>query len=73
LVETPEVAAKLGIEFRNGELKLLGGEAQVSKAVRHVINDLTRSDKKKLSTKDIYHKEQRIEYAKQFACKRCSC
>lgn len=63
LVETPEVAAKLGVAFRDNELKLLGTEAQVSKAVRHVISDLTRSGKNKLSTKDIYTKDQRIEYA----------
>ncbi len=63
LVETPEVAVKLGIESRDGELKLLGTQAQVSKAVQHVINDLTRADKKKLTTKDIYTKDQRIEYA----------
>jgi hypothetical protein len=63
LLETPDVASRLGISFKDGHLVLLASEAQVSKAVRHVIHDLIRPDKKKLSTKDIYTKEQRKEYA----------
>lgn len=63
LLETPEIAARLGIEFKSpGQLRLLGSQARVAKAVKHIIHDLTRTDKKKLATKDIYTKEQRIEY-----------
>jgi hypothetical protein len=63
LLETPAIAARLGIEFRGGNLRLLASEARVAKAVMYVINDLTRPDKKKLATKDIYTKDQRVEYA----------
>lgn len=62
LLETPEIAMRLGIEFRNGQLRLLASEAKVAKAVLQIIHDLTRTDKKKLATKDIYTKEQRIDY-----------
>lgn len=62
LLETPEIAARLGIDFRNGQLRLLASEAKVAKAVMQIIHDLTRTDKKKLATKDIYTKEQRIDY-----------
>jgi hypothetical protein len=63
LLETPDIATRLGIEFRNSQLRLLASETRVAKAVIHIINDLTRTDKKKLATKDIYTKEQRVEYA----------
>lgn len=65
LLETPEIATRLGIEFRNGQLRLLASETKVAKAVMHIIHDLTRPDKKKLATKDIYTKDQRVEYVEK--------
>jgi hypothetical protein len=62
LLETPDVASRLGIAFRDGQMVLLASEAQVAKAVKHVIYDLVRPDKKRLATKDIYTKDQRVAY-----------
>jgi hypothetical protein len=60
LLGTPEVRAKLGLGLQDGKLQVLADEAAVSKALKYVVNELISGTKK---TKNIYHKEQRIDYA----------
>ncbi|MBZ5679898.1 MAG: hypothetical protein LAO24_07310 [Acidobacteriia bacterium] len=60
IIGTPEVREKLGIELEDGKLKLLADERHVAKALLHVVNDLISGA---VTTKDIYHKPQRIDYA----------
>jgi hypothetical protein len=60
LIQTPEVRSKLGLEVQGGRLCLLADENNVAKALLHVTGDLASG---KIRVKDIYHREQRIEYA----------
>ncbi|MGA8087079.1 MAG: hypothetical protein WCA10_07220 [Terracidiphilus sp.] len=58
LLGTPEVRTKIGIESEDGQLKVLGDEKRVIKALLHIVNDL---DQVKVS--QIYTQQQRIDYA----------
>jgi len=62
LLSTPEVRTKLGIDVDGGELKLLGSEKDVAKALLWVAKDLADRNTK---VADIYHKKDRIAYAKR--------
>ena len=61
LLGTPEVREKLGLGLQDGELKVCADNKKVTKALKHVIDDLSSEDGTKV--KDIYTKEQRREYA----------
>lgn len=66
LLGTPEVRDKLGIGLMGGEMKVLGEDAKVAKALLHVIDDLTTADSRsvpRVKTKDIYERDQRVKYA----------
>lgn len=58
LLGTPEVRAKIGVDWEDGQLKVVGDEKQVVKALLHIVNDLDH-----LKVSDIYNQQQRIEYA----------
>jgi hypothetical protein len=60
LLDTAEVREKVGIGFENGELRILGAESKVAKALLYVIDDLA-SGRTKVA--DIYNKKLRIRYA----------
>jgi len=60
LLQTPEVRAKLGIDFQHGRLYMLAEENKVAKALLHIAKDLASGNTK---TRDIYHKEDRLKYA----------
>jgi len=62
LIGTPEVREKLGIEVVDGTLCLRASKSKVTKALMYVVDDLA-SGKTKVS--DIYHKPQRLQYAKK--------
>jgi hypothetical protein len=63
LLETPVVALKIGVKLEDGQLKFLGDESRVVKALMYVIDGLTRSGDDKVKTKDIYTIEDRQKYA----------
>jgi hypothetical protein len=60
LLESPAVRAKVGVEFNDGKLTLIGEENAVAKALLFVAKDL-ESGKTKVGA--IYTKDQRIAYA----------
>ncbi len=60
LLETPEVRAKLGIGVENKELRILGDEGKVAKALQYVVNDFASGNKK---VADIYTRPLRLKYA----------
>lgn len=62
LLGTPEVRAKLGLGFENGQLQILADQQKVAKALAHVAKDLADGTTK---TQDIYTKPQRLKYAKK--------
>lgn len=59
LLDTPEVRAKLGIDFREGKLLLLGLDKDVASALMHVVDDLRAG----LKVGAIYDKAKRVAYA----------
>lgn len=61
LLGTPEVRQKVGIDLSSGQLRVIGDENRVDKALRHLIGDLGN-----ITVKDIYTKEQRRQYAEKF-------
>jgi hypothetical protein len=60
LMGTAEVRHKVGIRLEKGEMKLVGEEKKVVKALLYIVNDLASG---KTKTKAIYEKEDRIAYA----------
>ena len=60
LLGTPQVRSKLGIDLVGGEMKVVGDDAHVAKALLHVAHELSSG---KVRTKDIYERDQRIAYA----------
>jgi hypothetical protein len=63
LLSAPDVREKMGVGHKDGTLKLLGPANEVAKALLHVVHELTTG---KTKTGDVYSKEQRTEYAKNF-------
>jgi hypothetical protein len=63
LLQTPQVRAKVGIEFEGGKLKILAPEDAVAKALLYIANDLDPQSKKTKTVVDIYKRAQRIKYA----------
>lgn len=61
LLGTPEVRAKLGIEWANGRMQLLADEERVARALLHVARDIIT---KKIRVKDVYRTQDRIDYGK---------
>lgn len=61
LLATPEVRTAAGVEVVDGELKLLGEEKAVAKALLHIADDLSSG---RVKTEAIYHKKDRVRYAK---------
>lgn len=59
LLQTPEVREKLGVGIENKELRILGSESKVAKALLHVVRDLSSG---KIKVTDIYTREQRLTY-----------
>lgn len=58
LLGTPEVRTKVGIESEDGQLKVVGDEKRVIRALLHIVNDLEH-----LKVSQIYTQQQRIDYA----------
>lgn len=58
ILGTPEVRKKLGIESRDGKLIVLGDQARVLRALKHVVRDMET-----IKVSDIYTQAQRIAYA----------
>ncbi len=63
LLDTPVVAAKLGVKLEDGKMALLASENRVAKALKYVVDDLTRLGPTRLKTKAIYTIEDRLRYA----------
>lgn len=63
LLQTPEIRAKLGIEFKDGKLKILANEDIVAKALLYIAKDLDPQTPNKTKTEDIYTRKNRLEYA----------
>lgn len=61
LMETPQVAAKAGVQLQKGKLEFTAPVSNAVKVLKTIITDLTT---KTIKTSDIYHVEQRREYAK---------
>lgn len=59
LLETPEVRAKLGLDFQRGELSILADPDVVAKALLYITNDLTTGPTK---VADIYTRDKRLQY-----------
>lgn len=60
LMSTPVVREKLGIDFEDGKLVIIGRSEKVAKAILHVVNDLAS---RKTRTEDIYTAKDRVNYA----------
>jgi hypothetical protein len=60
LINTPAVRQKLGVELQNGEMRLLGDDKRVAKALLYVVKELASG---KVPVKKIYTQPQRIGYA----------
>lgn len=60
LLETPAVRERVGIALEDGKMVLLGGAAEVAKALLWIARDLS-SGRTKVG--DIYTKDQRVTYA----------
>ena len=61
LLGTPEVRDKLGLDLQDGQLRVCADDKKVTKALKHVTDDLASKDGTKV--KDIYTKDQRTAYA----------
>lgn len=61
LLATPEVRNKLGLDLQDGKLRACADDKKVTKALKHVTDDLASKDGTKV--KDIYTKDQRKAYA----------
>jgi hypothetical protein len=64
LLQTPEIRAKVGIEFEGGKLKILEAEDDVAKALLYIATDLD-PESNKTKTEHIYTRKQRLNYAEQ--------
>jgi len=62
LIESPDVRDRVGVEAIDGRLKMLADESEVGKALLYIAQDLAAGNTK---TKDIYTKENRLEYARK--------
>ncbi len=60
LLSTPLVREKLGIDIKDKNLVIIGGESKVSKALLYVINQLASGT---IKTEHIYKKDDREAYA----------
>ena len=60
LLGTPDVRGKLGIEVREGRIKMLADESSVGRALHHIAQDLASGT---IKTADIYRVENRRQYA----------
>ena len=56
---TPKVRAKLGVDWKNSNLIIVGERGAVSKALHHVANDLAE---KKITVRDVMGLDDRIKY-----------
>lgn len=63
LFSSPMVREKLGVDVDDKQLRVLGNETKVAKALLHVVHELATG---KIKTEHIYKKEQRETYAKNF-------
>jgi len=60
LLSTPYVRTKLGIDKRSGEIVTrVEDDSEVAKGLKRVVEDIAS---RKIRTKDIYHKDDRIRY-----------
>lgn len=62
VMETPQVAAKAGVQLKKGKLATSAPAPAVVKVLKTIVSDLAT---KKIVTKDIYTAEQRRAYADQ--------
>lgn len=61
LLDSPAVRSRLGLELAGGQLHMVGDAARVTKALMHVVKDLTS---KRIKVSDVYKATQREKYAK---------
>ena len=60
LLGTPEVREKLGLDWKNNTLVIIGKEAAVAKAVLYVANDLAE---RRITVRELDRKPDRVRYA----------
>ena len=60
ILNEAKVRAKVGIEFKDGQLKILGDENAVAKALLYIAQNLKSGN---INVNDVRHKEQRVAYA----------
>ena len=65
LLGSPDVRPKLGIEWFDRQLKALGDEDSVAKALKHVVDDIASGN---INVRSVYTREQRLDYANNIPC-----
>ena len=63
LLSSPDVRSKLGLEWSDRQLKAIGDEESVAKALHHVVDDIASGN---INVRSVYTKEQRLTYANDF-------
>lgn len=66
LLESPDVRAKLGLEWSGQKLKALGDEESVAKALHYVVDDIASGN---INVRSVYTREQRLDYANNLPSK----
>jgi len=62
LLGTPIVRSKVGIDWKDGQLVFLGPEADVARSLLYIAKDIA-GDTPKIRVRDLYTKQDRIDYA----------
>ena len=63
LLGSPDVRSKLGLEWSDQQLKAVGDEQSVAKALRYVVDDIASGN---INVRSVYTREQRLAYANDF-------
>ena len=66
LLGSPDVRSKLGLEWSDQQLKAIGDEESVAKALLHVVDDIASGN---INVRSVYTREQRLAYANDFPSK----
>lgn len=64
LIDDPDVRNAIGLDKENGVIKTFLPDSEVAKGLSRIINDLVDD---KINVKDIYYKEDRLNYIKTFS------
>ena len=59
LLRTPAVREKLGLDWQDNKLLIVGEETAVAKVLKHIADDLAQ---RRVTVRDLDHKEDRVRY-----------